>query len=354
MARSNNIKLEKLTTPIIQGGMGVGISLGNLSGSVMNQGGMGVISLAHPGYRKEDFMKDPFKANMEAIHEEVRKARELSQGKGLLAVNAMCAINRYDEYVKIALDAGVDAIISGAGLPLSLPSLTKNYDVLIAPIISSAKACELLLKSWDRHYNCTADFIVIEGPDAGGHLGFKPEELFEHQAKDVYTILEEVKPIIKQYEDKYECFIPIFLAGGMNTKAKINKAIEQGATGVQVATSFIPTVECDADETFKEMFLHHPSKELTLIKSPVGYYGRALVNPLTKRLEEGRIKPNFCLNCIKPCDFNTTPFCISEALIEAAKGNVVDGLVFSGATIKDLSSMRTVKEVIDELMGDKR
>ncbi|MEG2328618.1 NAD(P)H-dependent flavin oxidoreductase [Anaerorhabdus sp.] len=354
MARSINIKLEKLTTPIIQGGMGVGISLGNLAGSVMAEGGMGVISLAHPGYRKEDFMKNPFKANEQAVHEEVKKARELSQEKGLLAVNAMCAINRYDEYVKVALDAGVDAIISGAGLPLSLPAITKDYDVLIAPIISSAKACELLLKSWDRHYNCTADFIVIEGPEAGGHLGFKPEELFEHQAKDVYTLLEEVKPVVHYYEEKYDCIIPIFLAGGMNTKEKIDQAIRLGATGAQVATSFIPTIECDADTQFKEMFLHHPSKELTLIKSPVGYYGRVLVNPLTKKLEEGRVKPNFCLKCIKPCDFNTTPFCISEALIEAAKGNVIDGLVFSGATIKDLDKLRTVKEVIDELMGGQR
>lgn len=345
------MKLTKMSIPLIQGGMGVGISLGNLAGSVMAEGGMGVISMAHPGYRKQDFIKNPFNANQEAMGEEVKKARSISKGKGMLAANIMCAIRDYEAYVKVALEEGVDAIISGAGLPLSLPALSKGFDVALAPIVSSAKACELLLKSWHRHYACTADFIVIEGPEAGGHLGFKEEELFEHQAKDVYMILAETKPIVEQYEETYHCKIPIFLAGGMNTKEKIKKAIQCGAKGVQVATLFIPTFECDADNAFKEMFLHHSKKELTLVKSPVGYYGRAIANSLVNRLKEGRVKPNFCIRCIKPCDFQTTPFCITEALIKAAQGDVVDGLIFSGATIKDVSEFRSVKDVVDELIG---
>ncbi|MEG0076808.1 NAD(P)H-dependent flavin oxidoreductase [Anaerorhabdus sp.] len=352
MARTFNLKLKQMDIPLIQGGMGVGISLGNLAGAVMQEGGMGVISLAHPGYRDPDFMKDPFLANSKGLKEEVAKARNISQGKGILAVNAMCAINRYDEYVKAALDAGVDAIISGAGLPLSLPAITQGHDVLIAPIVSSAKAAQLLLKSWDRHYNCTADFIVIEGPDAGGHLGFKPEELLEHTAKSVLDILEETKPIIQEYEDKYDRIIPIYIAGGMNTKEKIQEAIHHGASGVQVATSFIPTIECDADIKFKEMFLNHNQKELTLIKSPVGYYGRAIANPLSKQLEQGRVAPTYCLNCIKPCDFKVTPFCITEALIQAAKGNTEKGLIFSGMTIPTQTKLRHVKEVIEDLVGE--
>lgn len=346
------MKLNKMTIPLIQGGMGVGISLGNLAGSVMAEGGMGVISMAHPGYRKENFMKNPFEANKEAMNEEVIKARRISKGKGILAANIMCAIRDYEAYVKVALETGVDALICGAGLPLSLPSLVKGFDVAIAPIVSSAKACELLLRSWHRRYDRTADFIVIEGPEAGGHLGFKPEELFEHQANDVYSILKETKPIVEKFEQVYQCKIPIFLAGGMNTNEKIRKAIEEGASGVQVATSFIPTIECDAALPFKEMFLHHSNKQLTLVKSPVGYYGRAIVNPLVKRLEEGRVKPNFCIRCIKPCDFKTTPFCITEALIKAASGDVVEGLIFSGVTIRDQGELKTVKEVINELIGE--
>lgn len=352
MARTFNLALNKMECPLIQGGMGVGISLGNLAGTVMSCKAMGVISLAHPGYRDPEFMKNPFEANVKALNKEVKKARELSNGLGLLAVNAMCAINRYEEYVQSALDAGVDAIISGAGLPLSLPAITKGHDVLIAPIVSSAKAAQLLLKSWDRHYNCTADFIVIEGPDAGGHLGFKQEELFQHTAKTVIDILEETKPIVKEYEEKYNRLIPIYVAGGMNTKEKIKEAIEHGAQGVQVATSFIPTIECDADVKFKEMFLNHNQQELTLIKSPVGYYGRAISNSLSKQLEKGRVEPKYCINCIKPCDFKVTPFCITEALIQAAKGNVVDGLIFSGTTIPTQTKLRHVKEVIEDLVGE--
>lgn len=352
MARTFDLTLNKLEIPLIQGGMGVGISLGSLAGAVMKEGGMGVISLAHPGYRDPDFMKDPFSANVKALKEEVNKARAISEGKGLLAINAMCAINRYDEYVQAAIDAGVDVIISGAGLPLSLPSLTKDKDLLVAPIVSSAKAAQLLLKSWDRHYNCTADFIVIEGPDAGGHLGFKPEELLEHSAKNVLDILEETKPVVREYEEKYNCSIPIYVAGGMNTKEKIQEAINKGAKGVQVATSFIPTIECDADIKFKEMFLNHDQQELTLIKSPVGYYGRAIANPLSKQLEKGRVAPTYCVNCIKPCDFKVTPFCITEALIQAAKGNTTDGLIFSGITIPTQTKLRYVKEVIHDLVGD--
>ena len=171
------INQKSLTVPLIQGGMGVGVSLGNLAGHVAKCGAMGVISTAHPGYKEDDFESNHRQANIRALKKEILKAQKLSQGKGLVAINAMVALKDYDELINAALESKVDAIISGAGLPLRLPELVKDHDVLIAPIVSSGKACKVIIKHWLKKYQRTPDFIVIEGSQAGGHLGFKKEDL---------------------------------------------------------------------------------------------------------------------------------------------------------------------------------
>jgi len=343
---------KSISIPLIQGGMGVGVSLGNLAGHVALNGGMGVISTAHPGYREEDFETNTFNANIRALKKEIIKAKEISKGKGLIAINAMVAIRDYDAMIKTALDEKIDAIISGAGLPLKLPKLVSGYDVLIAPIVSSAKACRLILRNWEKKYQRNADFIVIEGTEAGGHLGFKKDDLLHHRAPRLEDIFLEVKEVVKNFENKFHKHIPIFVAGGIYTKKDIQKFLALGADGVQMATRFITTYECDASEKYKEMFLKAKQEDIQLVSSPVGMPGRAINNKLTQMIKTKRIPVKKCYRCLIPCDIKTTPYCISNALIKAVKGNVDEGLIFSGSYGYRADRIVSVKELIEELVGE--
>ena len=256
MSKRIPIGSKYLEKPIIQGGMGVGVSLGNLAGAVMKEGGMGVISAAHPGYRKENFWKDPLACNIEAVYEEAAKARAISGGRGLLGVNVMVASHHYEDYVKAAIGAGVDVIISGAGMPMNLPSVEGSDQVALAPIVSSGRAARLILKSWDRHYHRCPDFIVVEGSLAGGHLGFKKEELLSGKVKELSELVCEVLQEIQAYEELYQTSIPVFAAGGVYTREDIAALLNIGASGVQMATRFIATTECDADLAFKQKIVN--------------------------------------------------------------------------------------------------
>lgn len=339
-----------LKQPIIQGGMGVGVSLSSLAGHVMKEGGMGAISAAHPGYAREDFRKDSIHANCEAIKAECEKARVISEGNGLLGVNVMVASTDYDRYVRAAVEAGADAIISGAGLPLHLPSLTKDSDILLAPIVSSAKAANLILRSWDRHYQTCPDFIVIEGSEAGGHLGFRKEDLMEGTCQSLEQIVTEVLPLLTAYEAKYNKKIPVFAAGGIYDGADIARMIRSGASGVQMATRFIATYECDAADTFKQAVINCRKEDIRLIKSPAGLPGRALENAFIRRVEGQTISMQNCLHCMKPCDPSHTPYCISEALIRSASVNADEGVVFVGSNAWRVDHMVHVKELMQELI----
>ncbi len=347
---------KEMTVPIIQGGMGVGVSLGGLAGHVAKCGGMGVISTAHPGYRADDFERNWKEANTRELAVEIKKAKEIANGNGIVAINAMVAITDYSLMVNAAVEAGVEAIISGAGLPLTLPTYVENTDVLIAPIVSSGKAAKVILRTWDKKHNRCADFIVIEGSKAGGHLGFSKEELLEDKAKSLEEILPEVIAAIKPFEEKYNKTIPIFVGGGIYTGQDIKKFIELGATGVQMATRFITTHECDASDAYKEAFLESTKSDIELVKSPVGMPGRAIMTDMTKelgQLELGQSLPiKKCYNCLIPCDPKTTPYCISGALIEAVKGNIKDGLVFSGTNGYRNDKIVHVHELIEQLMEE--
>lgn len=342
----------RISIPLIQGGMGVGISLGNLAGHVALNGGMGVISTAHPGYREEDFENNTLNANVRALKKEIKKAKDIAESNGMVAVNAMVAIKDYDEMIQASLDAGVDAIISGAGLPLRLPQLVEGHDVLIAPIVSSGKACRLILRNWNKKYKRCADFIVIEGSQAGGHLGFKKEDLLNGKVQTLEEIFLEVKEVVKEFEGLFNKHIPIFVAGGIYTKEDIQKYLALGVDGVQMATRFITTYECDASDKYKEMFLKAKKEDIELVTSPVGMPGRAIRNKLTETIKTQRIPVKKCYQCLIPCDVKTTPYCISKALIEACKGNIDEGLIFSGTNGYRSDKLISVKDLIEELMGD--
>lgn len=341
---------KELCIPIIQGGMGVGVSLSSLAGAVMKEGGMGVISAAHPGYRKRNFWNDSLLANIEALQEEIHKAKEISNGKGICGVNIMVASKDYEHYVKAAVEGGAEAIISGAGLPMNLPSLIGDAAVLLAPIVSSARAAKMILRSWDQRHDRCADFIVIEGPLAGGHLGFAKEQLIDGTAQTLDEILPEVLDIIKPFEDKYKKNIPVFVAGGIYSGFDIAHYCKQGATGVQMATRFITTKECDASQAFKDKIIQSKKEDIVLVKSPAGLPGRALKTTFMNMVHEDRIKPNRCIQCMKPCVTATTPYCISEALIKSVNGQVEEGLVFAGNNAWRIQSMTTVPLLIQELM----
>ena len=339
---------KTLRVPIVQGGMGIGVSLGNLAGHVMKEGGMGVISAAQPGYREPDFFTNTFHANLRALKAEIAKARSIAQGQGLLGVNLMVAGERYDEYATAIADMDIDVIISGAGLPLELPKFAQGKPVALAPIVSSAKAAYLLCKRWFSRYARYPDFIVIEGPLAGGHLGFSWDDLKAKTTQSLHEIFTEVKGVLKELGIS----IPLVPAGGIYTGSDIAEYLNDGAAAVQMATRFIGTEECDAHPAFKAQFIAGNESDIDLVISPSGYPGRAIINAHVNALRQGRIAPTRCVKCLKPCNPATTPYCITEALIQSVSGNVDHGLVFTGTNGYRITEIVSVHHLIRELMGE--
>ena len=346
---------KALPVPILQGGMGVGVSLGGLAGAVAACGGMGCISTADAGYREPDFARDPVSANHRALTAEIQKAKALAKGAGLVAINAMVATQDYAAAIRTAVAAGVDAVVSGAGLPLELPGLVGTQEVAIAPIVSSARAARLILRRWAKEFDRTADFVVIEGCKAGGHLGFAEADLLADHCQSLDEILPEVLAEVQPYEAQFGHAIPVFVAGGVYTGADMAHYTKLGAAGVQLATRFIPTYECDASQTYKDVLLAAKPEDVRIIHSPVGMPGRALNTPLVQALAQGkRFAPRHCARCLKTCDPAKVPYCITHALIEAVKGNVEEGLFFCGANVGRLDRMYTVRELMDELVTEWR
>lgn len=344
------IRNKTLNIPLIQGGMGIGVSLGNLAGHVMKEGGLGVISAAQPGYLEHDFKSNTIEANIRALKKEIVKAREISGGNGLLGINLMVAAEHYDVYAKAISEMDIDVIISGAGLPLELPSLSVNPEILLAPIVSSAKAMVLLVKRWLSRANKFPDMIIIEGPLAGGHLGFSWDQLNNNSFPSLESILSDVLFALKENDWN----IPVFVAGGIYTSDDIQRFISLGATGVQMATRFITTYECDADIKFKEAFINAKESDIRYVISPSGYPGRAIDNKLvTNLMNQEKVRVKHCYNCLKPCNPATTPYCITEALIQAVKGNIDEGLVFTGVNGYRNKEIVHVSELIDELFPER-
>lgn len=331
-----------MSVPIIQGGMGIGISMGSLAGAVAREGGMGVISTANIGFREKDFYTDTQAADRRSLAREIRKAREISSGKGLIAINVMVATTNSWDMVELAVECGIDVVISGAGLPLELPEHVTGADVLLAPVVSSGKAARLICRSWEKKHDRRPDFIVIEGSRAGGHLGFKAGELEDGSAQTLPDILDDVRTETSD--------IPIYVAGGVFERQEIVELMERGAAGVQMATRFIATYECDATQAFKDIIISAGDEDAAITVSPVGMPGRALKTPLLAKVDGGeRRGADNCIGCIRTCDPACTPYCINKALINAYYGNYEEGLFFCGSNVGRVDKMTTVKELMDEL-----
>jgi len=339
----------KANIPIIQGGMGVGISGYSLAQAVANEGGVGVISTVQIGYRESDFETNHKEANIRALRKEIRKARELSP-RGIIGVNIMVAISEYDEMVKASVEEKADIIISGAGLPLNLPKLVEGSSIKIAPIVSSGKAASIIIRNWLKKYSKMPDAVVVEGPEAGGHLGFHLKQLQEGK-ESLEDIVVEVIKVVRTFENGDN--IPVIAAGGIYTGCDIVKFLKLGASGVQMGTRFVATEECDAHINFKNAYINVKKEDIGIIKSPVGLPGRAIRNKFIKQTEvTDVITSDKCYNCLKKCNPAKTPYCISKALINSVKGNVEDGLVFIGSNGYRVNKIVKVKELIKQLIEE--
>lgn len=349
------LKIGDLTAkiPVIQGGMGVGISLSGLAGAVAASGGIGVISTAQIGYRSENFYKDPQGCNLHAIKEEINKARKIA-GSGIIGVNIMVATKRYEEYVKAAVAAGVDIIISGAGLPMTLPELVGKAKTKIAPIVSSLKSAQVILKYWGKKYDRLPDMVVIEGPLAGGHLGFKGEQLTQMEELNYDGEIRKIIEHVTEYAGEYGKEVPVVIAGGIYTREDAEHAFSLGASGVQVGTRFVTTYECDASEAYKQAYIDAAKEDIIIVNSPVGMPARAISNEFTRRAGEGRIPPERCSGCIITCNPAETPYCITQALIHAVKGNIKEGLLFCGANAYKAKKLEYVKDIMEEFKIDEK
>lgn len=337
--------------PIIQGGMGIGISRSSLAGAVAKEGGVGIISTAQIGYDEEGFDKDQAGCNRIAIRKHIKRAKEIAEGNGLVGVNIMFAVKHYEEHVKESVEAGADVIISGAGLPANLPALvSEECGTKIAPIVSSKRAAQLILKMWDHKYQRTADFIVIEGPEAGGHLGFSREQLDMIGQLDYDDEIRQIIDCKKEYEEKYGKNIPVIVAGGIFDKEDIAHALELGADGVQMATRFVATQECDACDAYKQAYINAKEEDAQIIQSPVGMPGRAIRNYFIQQVEQRKLPVKKCYNCMKKCNPAEVPYCITKALIDAVEGDLDNGLIFCGSNVGRVDKITTVHELMQELV----
>jgi NAD(P)H-dependent flavin oxidoreductase YrpB (nitropropane dioxygenase family) len=341
--------------PIVQGAMGVGISLSDLVAAVANTGGIGVIATPGIGQFEPDWDANPSEANKRALQREIRKTK--AKTDGIIGVNVMVALSDFDDLVQCSVDEGVNILFLGAGLPLGLPK-TLPLDRLgelatkFAPIVSSARAAKIVFRAWQKRYNHVPDAVVVEGPLAGGHLGFRKDQI-DNPDYALEKILPEVITVVKSYEEQFNKSIPVIAAGGIYTGADIHRFMELGAQGVQMATRFVATYECDAEMEFKEAYLNCKKEDIIIIDSPVGLPGRAIRNKFLERVSSGGKEPFKCLwKCLRTCDFKNVPYCIGLALTNAKKGNLEEGFAFAGANAYRVDKIISVKELIGTLVEE--
>ena len=337
--------------PIVQGGMGVGISLSGLASAVANEGGIGVISAAGLGLIYNNPKKSLAVAAIDGLKEELRKARQKSDG--IIGVNIMVAMTNFADMVSTAIKEGADIIFSGAGLPLNLPSfLTEGAKTKLAPIVSSARAAKLLCEKWWNEYRYAPDAIVVEGPKAGGHLGYKADQI-EDENYSLETTLPQVVEAVAEFGQKHNLTIPVIAAGGIYTGEDIYKIMELGASGVQMGTRFVTTEECDADANFKQAYIDATEEDIQIIQSPVGMPGRAVRSSFLDKVKEGLTRPKQCgFNCIRTCDVVHSPYCIMLALYNAFKGKLQSGYAFAGANAWRAQKIESVKSVMESLVNE--
>ncbi|MHB9154344.1 MAG: NAD(P)H-dependent flavin oxidoreductase [Endomicrobiales bacterium] len=334
----------RVNPPLIQGGMGINISRANLAAAVANEGAIGTISAITGG---QDHTGSSFGGE---LREQIRKAR--AKTRGILAANILVALTNYDDIVKAAVEEGIDIIISGAGLPLHLPRLVQGSKTRICPIVSSARTADIICKSWARKYQRLPDAIVVEGPMAGGHLGYSFSELEQDPQGKLETIVREVLTVAERYGASGDRKIPVIAAGGVFDGKDIARMLKLGASGIQMGTRFVCTDECDASDAFKQAYLNAKKEDITIIRSPVGMPGRALRNEFLDRAGRGEVTFACHYQCLKTCDPNRSPYCISDALLNAAEGNLKEGFVFVGSNVHRVKKIVPVKDLIQELVRE--
>ncbi len=336
-------------TPIVQGGMGVGISLSGLASAVANQGGIGVISAAMPGIHEPDIATNGDEAHMRVLRREIRRAREMTDG--VLGVNIMVALTNYGDMVRTAIEAGIDIIFSGAGMPLDLPGyLSADDRTRLVPIVSSGRAARLICRKWQSRFDYLPDAVVVEGPRAGGHIGFKPEQI-EDPAFSLRHLVEDVIAAVAPFEDQSGQAIPVIAAGGIYTGADMHRFLCMGAAGVQLGTRFVATFECDADPAFKQAYVDARREDMVIIKSPVGMPGRAVRNHFLDDVDLGRKAPFKCLyHCLRSCRGRKSPYCIAMALENARRGRLGRGFAFAGQNAYRIDKIISVRALMDSLI----
>jgi nitronate monooxygenase len=343
----------EVRVPIIQGGMGVGISLCGLASAVAREGGVGVIATAGTGFMEPDLYTDFLKANRRGLEKQIRLARAGTDG--IVGVNIMVALSNFADLVETAVRERIDIIFSGAGLPMDLPKYVPpgGGGPKLVPIVSSGKAASILARQWRKRYGRLPDAFVVEGPMAGGHLGFKLEQI-DDPAYALERLVPEVVEAAREFPDRAGRPIPIIAAGGVYTGADIHRLLHPiGAAGVQMATRFVATVECDASDEFKDAYLQARREDLRIIKSPVGMPGRAIENDFLRRVDRGEKVPYSCpYHCLIPCDYEHSPYCIANALFSARRGAMHQGFAFAGANAWRVDRIVTVHELVESLLDE--
>lgn len=341
----------RLNPPIIQGGMGVRISGSRLAAAVSNEGALGVIASVGVGEEWPDKTLDyPTRSEL-GFREMIRDAQALTTKP--LGVNIMCVLTNYESLVRVADEEGVAAIISGAGLPLKLPAMVTNPKLKLIPIVSSARAAEVICKSWLRKHDRLPDALVVEGPKAGGHLGFTRDQLDHLADFRVTHLVREVIAVVQKFVRSAGVAIPVIAAGGIFDGNDIARFLKLGAAGVQMATRFVATDECDAAPEYKQEYLRCTPDDIVLINSPVGLPGRVIRNAFVDRILAGERTPFHCnYHCLITCNPRTAPYCIAAALINASRGDMDQGFAMAGTNAHRIDKIVPVAELIAELIEE--
>ncbi len=342
---------SQIRIPIIQGAMGVKVSTASLASAVANCGGAGTIASVGLGCGTEENETNFIKASREGLEKEIRQVKESTQG--IVGINIMVALSNYEDLARTAVREKADFLVSGAGLPLNLPEFTEGTSTKLVPIVSSARAADLILRVWRKRYNRLPDAIVVEGPLAGGHLGFKSEDLESPKENMLENLVIDVLKVVKEYERELRINIPVIAAGGIFDGKDAAKFLRLGAKGVQIATRFVATFECPVADEFKELYLAAGEEDVVIIKSPVGMPGRVIRTKFIDRVMHGDREPVKCsYRCIKTCDPKTAPYCIAKALFNAVIGNLDKAVVFAGSNVSRVEKIVSVEELMDGIVGE--
>jgi len=350
--KSLNIGDLKIEIPIIQGGMGVRVSNCSLVSAVSKEGALGVIASVGLGEIVEDPKSDNKKRSSQALRESIRETRKRTDKP--FGINIMCALTNSDELAAVAEEEKVDVIISGAGLPMKLPSLVKNSRTKLLPIVSSGRAAHIICTNWKRKFNRLPDAVVVEGPLAGGHLGFSRAELDDPQHFYLDKILVDVIKVANGFQTNQHK-IPVIAAGGIFDGKDIARVMKLGASGVQMGTRFVCTHECDVSPKYKEMYINAQQKDILIIQSPVGLPGRVVSNDFVTRITRGeRIDFECAYQCLTTCNPRKVNYCIAKALLNASRGELDKGFAMCGSNAYRINKIILVKELIDELVEEAR